>query len=358
MQILYSLFAFILYLIYLYMEQKPTFTSIESIGRSGLIEKLSGSFPKHEDRLIFGSGDDAAVIKPTNAEHMLLSSELFAEGVDFDLTYSPLQHLGFKLVSITVSDIFAMNGVPDFILVNLGLTNKISVEMAEAFYRGVKSACDLYQVKLAGGDVAAANTAMTISITASGYSDNPVYRSGAKEGDAICVTGDLGAAASGLMILLREKKHWESSPESAMQPELEPFEYVVRKQLVPEARHDLITAFNDNNIVPSSMIDLSQGLNKNLLELASASNTGAMIYEAAIPVSPQTRFAADELEEDIDKFVLYGGEETELLFTLPEKTVKAFSEKFRDFVVIGRMVNKKEGVKMQTAEGSQMTLHA
>ncbi len=336
---------------------KQKFTPIEKIGRSGLIEKISKQFEKHEDNLIYGIGDDAAVVKPATAEHQLLTSELFTEGVDFDLTYTPLQHLGFKLVSLCVSDIYAMNGKPDFLLVNLGLTNKISLEMTETLYQGIKSACSAYGIKLAGGDIGAATGALTISMTISGHSDNTVYRSGAKDGDAICVTGDLGGAACGLMVLLREKKHFDSSGKYSMKPELEPFEYVVRRQLVPEARFDLIDALSAQKLVPSSMTDLTKGLNKDLLAVCEANNLGAMIYEAAVPVNPSTRFAADELEEDIDKFVLFGGEEPEIMFTLPEKKVEEFATHFKDFVVIGRMREKAHGVKMQTAEGHTMTLH-
>jgi len=338
------------------MENQP-FTSIDKIGRSGLIKKISEKFDRHENNLVFGIGDDAAVVKPSTSEHVLLTSEIFTEGVDFDLTYTPLHHLGYKLVSLTLSDIYAMNGSPEYMLINLGLTNKYSVEMVELFYKGVKSACDAYGIKYAGGDIAATHHAMSVSITISGVSNNTVYRSGAKQGDAICVSGDLGAAACGLMILIREKKHWETSGDQALSPELEPYEYVVRRQLVPEARKDLIEAFSQYKTVPSSMIDLTQGLNKNLLELTEASGLGALIYEAALPVNPETRFAADELEEDIDKFVLFGGEEPELLFTLPENTIEAFAKNFKDFDVIGRMLPKENGVKMQTAEGSLMTLH-
>lgn len=336
--------------------KQTTFTTIESLGREALINKIASKFPKHEENLIYGIGDDASVIDSKAGSMLLLTSELFTEGVDFDLTYMPIQHLGFKLVSLTVADIYAMNGKPEIILVNLGLTNKISVEMTEAFYEGIQQACQLYNIKLAGGDLSAAQHAVTISLTVTGTSDDPVYRSGAKQGDAICVTGDLGGAATGLMILLREKKHWESSGEQAMTPELEMYEYVVRRQLVPEARKDFIEALIEHGVIPSAMIDLSKGLVSNLKEILKASNLGGIIYEAALPVSPDTRYAADELEEDIDRFVLYGGEEPELLFTLSEEDVKRLSELFKDFVVIGKTLSLNDGLKMQTAEGHRMTL--
>jgi thiamine-monophosphate kinase len=336
--------------------QKTTFTTIESIGRKNLISKIAEHFPKHEGNLVFGIGDDAAVVQSISGQKQLLTSELFTEGVDFDFTYMPIHHLGFKLISLAVADIYAMNGKPEFLLVNLGLTNKISVEMTQAFFDGIQKACHFYDIKLIGGDLNAATHAVTVSLTIMGSSENPIYRSGAKEGDAICVTGDLGGAACGLMILLREKKHWESSGDQAMSPELDRFEYVVRRQLVPEARKDFIEAVSEFNLVPNSMIDLSKGLITNLKEVLNASNLGAIIYEAALPVSPDTRYTADDLEEDVDRFVLYGGEEPELLFTLSEEDVKPFADHFKDFVVIGKTLHASEGLKMQTAEGHRMTL--
>ncbi len=341
------------------MSKNQAFTPIEKIGRNSLIEKITSDVNKHSDQLIYGIGDDAAVLNQGEGKHLLVSTELYSEGVHFDLIYTPLQHLGFKLVSLAISDILAMNALPTAITVSLGLTNKISVEMTELFYSGVKSACQAYNVELAGGDISASQHAMTIGITAVGTqgADKTVYRSGAKPGEAICITGDLGGAASGLMILLREKKHFETSGGESMEPDLSPFEYVVRRQLVPEARIDLIKSMEEHGIIPGAMIDLSQGLNRNLLDITGASGCGAIIYEAALPVSPETRAAADELEEDIDKFVLFGGEEPELLFTLPEDDIKKFADLFKDFVVIGKMIDKKDGVSMQTAEGHRMTLH-
>ena len=337
------------------MEQ-PTFTPIETIGRKALIERIASNFDRHDEGLIYGIGDDAAVLDTNRQGHPLLSSEIYAEGVDFDLTYTPIQHLGFKVVSMAVSDICAMNGKPEFILVNLSLTNKISVEMVELFYEGVKRACGHYGVQLAGGDLGAAQAAMNVSVMAYGAAKQPVYRSGASSGNAICVTGDLGAASCGLMILLREKLHFDTSEETMLDPDLTPFEYVVRRQLVPEARIDCVKSLESADIVPTSMSDITKGLSATLNEMMSASGTGCKIFEAALPVSPETRHTADELEKDIDTFVLYGGEDTELIFTLPEDDVKKFSELFKDFVVIGKVEEKSHGIKMQTAEGHLMTL--
>ncbi len=337
-------------------DNKVSFTPIQDIGFRNLIERISSMFEKHGQGLIFGIGDDAAVLDK-ETDKLVFKSQSYQEGVHFDLVYTPLQHLGYKVASLAVSDVVAMNARPKFITINLGLTNKISVEMTELFYKGVKAACDEFSLQLTGGDFVPAGSAISVSVSCIGTSEQPVYRSGAKEGDAICVTGDLGAATCGLMILLREKKHWESLGGETMKPDFEEFSYVVEKQLVPKARLDLINSFSQNLVTPHAMIDITKGLNHNLLDLCNASGVGARIYEAAIPVLPETRAAADELEEDIDKFILFGGEDAQLLFTLPEKEVERFAKAFKDFVVIGKVVNKDEGVKMQTAEGSIMTLH-
>lgn len=335
---------------------KTAFTPVQTLGRAGLIEKIAGKFERHSDKIPFGIGDDAAVLPESGGRHPLLSSETYTEGVEFDLSYTPLKHLGFKVVSMAVSDIYAMNGRPEVVLINLALTNKISVEMIDAFYDGVQLACKRYDVELGGGDLSAAQAAMSVSVTVYGSSAKPVYRSGAQPGDAICVTGDLGAASCGLMILLREKRHFETSDQNVMLPDLDVYEYVVGRQLMPQARRDCIDAFETHQVIPTSMIDVSKGLNASLLELCQASGKGGRIYEAALPISPETRETANELEQDIDSFVLYGGEDAELVFTLPEAAVEPFSKAFRDFVVIGKVGEPGDKLRMQTAEGGEMTL--
>lgn len=336
--------------------QQDVFTPIEKIGRKALIEKIASQFDRHGEGLVFGIGDDAAVLDSQPGAHPLISTEIYSEGVDFDLTYTPLRHLGFKVVSMAVSDIFAMNGKPELVFISMALTNQISVEMTERFYSGVKHACSVYNVKLAGGDLGAAHKACTVSVTVYGKAETPVYRAGARPGDAVCVTGDLGAASCGLMILLREKRHFETSGQSMFEPDLSSFEYVVRRQLVPEARFDCIESLKASGIVPTSMSDISKSLVSSLQEMMESSKCGCKIFEAALPVHPETRLTADDLEKDIDTFVLYGGEDLELLFTLPEKDVKIFADRFKDFVVIGRVEPQAHGIKMQTAEGHLMTL--
>ncbi|MFW6347970.1 MAG: thiamine-phosphate kinase, partial [Cyclonatronaceae bacterium] len=204
----------------LHRDRKTVFTPIQKLGRAGLLEKIGAKFEQHSARLPFGMGDDAAVLAETGGRHPLLSSETYTEGVEFDLSYTPLKHLGYKVVSMAVSDIYAMNGSPEILLINLALTNKISVEMVDAFYDGVRLGCSRYGVELGGGDLSAAQAAMSVSVSVYGTTARPVYRSGAQTGDALCVTGDLGAASCGLMILLREKKHFDSSDQKVMLPEL------------------------------------------------------------------------------------------------------------------------------------------
>lgn len=339
---------------------QDSFTTLQHLGREGLVERIKSLGLDIDDRIIEGIGDDAAVITSDPKSHQVYTTESFLEGVDFDLTFTPMHHLGAKVVMATCSDLCAMNAHPRWIMINLALPNRISLEMIDAFYAGVAQACKDLDVKLVGGDLTGSHGAFGVTVTAIGETqpDKLVTRTGAKNGDAICVTGDLGGALAGLKILLREKKHWESSGEEMMQPDLTDYEYVVQRQLLPVCRHDLIKAMDEHNIQPTSMIDLSQGLVKELITLMTASQKAAYIYEAAIPVSPLTREVVNELEENIDQFSLYGGEDYELMFTLPEESVEKFAELFKDFVVIGRLVEDEPGsVSMQNADGEVLSFN-
>lgn len=335
---------------------KSEFRSIQSIGRVELIKELTEGSGVQHDHVIKGVGDDAAVIAKNGEECTLLTSETFMEGVDFDLTYMPLHHLGYKTISTTVSDIYAMKGYPEVALVNLAVPNKLSVDMLKQIYKGIYAAGEDYNVQLVGGDLTAAHQTLSISISCTGAvnRDQVTFRNGARKGDAICLTGDVGGAIAGLRILMREKEFWQDSDEESFQPELEGYEYVVKRQLLPSARKDLIDRFYEHDITPHSMIDITQGLVSELKQLSEASGFGAQIYQAALPIALETRTVADEMKEDVDKYALYGGEDLELLFTMPEKTLNQFSEVLEDVTVIGKITGAEEGLRMQTAEGDMV----
>ncbi|MFN1834383.1 thiamine-phosphate kinase [Balneola sp. MJW-20] len=332
------------------------FQTIQSIGRDGLLNKLTSFDSFKRDEVIRSVGDDSAVIKPGKGLQ-LSTSDMFVEGVDFDLTYTPLNHLGYKMLSAAISDIYAMNGRPQTALINIAVPNRMSVQMMEQLYEGIYSAGMKHEVEIVGGDLTANPSHMIVSISVQGTVEEEkiCYRKGAKEGHALCVTGDLGGALAGLRILMREKNYWNEHEDENIQPDLADYQYVVKRQLVPEARKDLIDSLDTNGLVPSSMIDITKGLVNEVSALCDASATGAYLYQAALPIAIETRQVADEMEEDVDRYALFGGEDLELLFTLPEKEVEEFATQFNDFVVVGRMVPLEEGMKMQTAEGDVLS---
>ncbi|NCP84482.1 MAG: thiamine-phosphate kinase [Bacteroidetes bacterium] len=334
------------------------FTSIEKLGRDTLIStfKQEEQF-KHKDT-VFGIGDDAAVLRISDYESALLSSDTFVESVDFDLVITPLHHLGYKLTIAAISDIFAMNGKPVGITVNLAIPNKVSSEMTQKLYEGIHYACDVCECELLGGDISATRGPLVISISVFGKveAEKVVYRSGAKIDDAICVTGDLGGAIAGLRILLREKSEMENLGQTEFQPDLKEFEYVVKKQLLPQPRMDLIQQFEVLSMLPTAMIDISQGFVHDVKQILTASGVGARIYQAALPVAHETRNVADQMEIDVDKYALYGGEEYELLFTLPQKEADRLFKVFDDFSVVGKVNDISEGLLMQTGEGEEVDL--
>ena len=336
----------------------PNFTTIESIGREQLIRKIGARDRTRNQQVTFGIGDDAAVIQVSDFKSVVQTSETFVEGVDFDLVISPLRHLGYKIVSATISDIYAMNATPIGINVNLALSNKFSVEMIEELYEGIDKACAEHGIENTGGDVSATQGPMIISTAAIGEALNEqlVYRSGAKMGDAICVSGDLGGAVAGLNILLREKQHFEDMKGESMQPDLDDYEYVVRRQLVPFARKDIVDFLHENEYVPSSMIDVSQGLAHELLAIHRQSNVGLELYGAAFPIVPDTRRVADEMETDVDRYALYGGEDYELMFTYPKDLVEELLDKQKDITIIGRVTDQENGVTIQMPEGTTFQL--
>lgn len=332
---------------------EPTFTPISKLGRKKVIDKLQSfkGFDEHASEITFG--DDAAVLPLEHGKYPLLTTDTFVEGVDFDLVYTPFTHLGYKIVSAGLSDIYAMNGTPTSIMINLALPNRMSVEMLEDLYKGIDQAAKKHRVVIVGGDVTGNHNHAVISISVHGYAteEEIVYRSGARIGDAICVTGDVGAAIAGLRILMREKKFWEEHGDQAVQPDLADYKFVVQRQLMPEARLDVLKTLKAHQVKPTSMIDITKGVINDVTDLSEASALGAYLYQAALPIAVETRHVADEMEEDVDRYALFGGEDLELMFTLSEKQVEELIKHFKDFTVIGRMTPKEEGLQLQTAEG-------
>lgn len=328
------------------------FDTIQQIGFSKLIEKFETKTGKQRNDVLIGIGDDASVSKIDNEKVICTTSEIYLEGVHFDLTYTPFHHLGYKLVTAAVSDIYAMNAEPQQVLINIAIPNRYSVQMIEEFYRGADAAAKDYNVQISGGDSTASHQILAISVVSVGCAleEEIVYRSGAKKGDVICVTGDLGGALAGLRVLLREKKAWEETEVNSFQPDLDKYEYVVQRQLVPVARFDLINAFKKLNIKPSSMIDITQGVVNELQYIGKKSNAGVEVYSPAIPISFETRNIADEMEEDVDKYAFYGGEDFEILFTIPEETVEKLKTEFEDFSVIGKIESKDKQLTINTGE--------
>ena len=296
-------------------QEKHGRTELSGLGEFGLIDRLTRDIIIHHAGTIKGVGDDAAVIDPGN-KLMLLSTDLLIEGVHFDLTYMPLKHLGYKAAVVNFSDIAAMNGIPMQITVSIAVSNRFSVEALEELYSGIRMACDKYSVDLVGGDTSSSVTGLMISVTVTGEGtrDEITYRDGAKERDLLCVTGDLGGAYAGLLILEREKQVYKADP--SMQPQLTGCEYILSRQLKPEARTDVYRLLKGIGIRPTSMIDISDGLASEILHICKQSNVGCRLYEEKIPIDPETRKFASEFNIAPTVCALSGGEDYELLFTV------------------------------------------
>lgn len=312
-------------------------TEIGEVGEFGLINHISSKFTQKQDWTDLGIGDDTAVLDP-KGNKVVTTTELFIEGVHFDLGYTPLQHLGFKVVSVVLSDIAAMNAIPAQITIGLGLSNRFSVESVDALYEGIQLACEEYKVDLVGGDTTSSPQGLIISMTATGVveADKLVQRGTAKPNDVLCVTGDLGAALMGLHSLEREKQVFLSNPD--MKPELEGKSYVVLRQLKPMARFDMIHEFRDVGVVPTSMIDCSDGLASEIIHLCNASGLGARIFEKNIPIDDETYLAATEFNVSPLTAALNGGEDYELVFTVSQEDFPKV-EKIADVTAIGYMTN-------------------
>jgi thiamine-monophosphate kinase len=290
-------------------------TELASLGEFGLIDHIQKQFSIQNATSLKGIGDDAAIVS-AGEEALVISTDMLLEGVHFDLSYMPLQHLGYKAVAVNVSDIAAMNAKPEQIVISIGISNRFSLEAVDALYEGIRAACESYKVDLVGGDTSSSVSGLIISITAIGRvsKEKIVQRSGAKANDIICVTGDLGAAYVGLQVLEREKQVFLTNPD--MQPDLEKYEYLVGRQLKPEARMDIVHDLAERNCVPTSMIDISDGLASELLHLSKNSKLGVKIFEDKVPIDHDTFETAIEFKIDPITCVLNGGEDYELLFTI------------------------------------------
>ena len=350
---------------------------IEELGEFGLIDHLTKDLEKKNASTICGVGDDCAVLEKDKKKQTLVTTDLLLEGVHFDLTYMPLRHLGYKAVMVNLSDVYAMGGTPRQITVSLGISQRFEVEDIDALYDGMRRACRVHDVDIVGGDTTSSLTGLTISITCIGEVEkgHAVMRSGAKATDLICVSGNLGAAYMGLRLLEREKQVWEqqyresvearkanqNSNEEYFVPEATPDfagrEYLIERQLKPEARRDIITALDSADIHPTAMIDISDGLSSELMHICHKSGCGCRVYEEHIPIDYETASAAEEFNMNLTTCALNGGEDYELLFTVPLSD-KEKIEQLEDVKMIGYITSKDEGCKLITRDGNEFELKA
>lgn len=331
-------------------------TSLSEYGEFGLIDHLTQNFKISQESTIKGIGDDAAVLD-FKEEKAIVTTDLLVEGVHFDLAYMPLKHLGYKAVMVNISDVYAMNATPKQITVSFAVSNRFPVEALEELYAGIELAANLYKVDVVGGDTSSSTSGLIISVTALGSAreEDVVYRSGAQPSDLLVVTGDLGAAYMGLQVLEREKEVFKVNPQS--QPDLDPYTYLIERQLKPEARKDIPPLFKALNVKPTSMIDISDGLSSEIIHLCKNSKKGAYLYEEKIPLDPAVISVCEEFKIDSTTIALSGGEDYELLFTIAQ----ADFEKIKgnpNFTVIGHMAEEKEGMHLITRANQKIPLIA
>ena len=331
-------------------------TEISSLGEFGLIEKLTSGLSATNKETVKGAGDDAAILQFGTDEEVFVSTDMFMEGVHFDLTYFPLKHLGYKTVIANISDIYAMNATPKQITVSLALSRKFCIEDIEELYSGIRLACEQYGVDIVGGDTTSSLTGLAISITATGTAPKgtAVKRSTAKETDLICVTGNLGAAYMGLQLLEREKI---ATAGQDVQPDFAGKEYILERQLKPEARKEVIEKLRSENIRPTAMMDISDGLASELMHICKQSGVGCRIYEERIPIDYQTAVMAEELNLNVITCALGGGEDYELLFTVPIADHEKVAA-MKDVRVIGHIVSDTMGLALITRDGVEMQIKA
>ncbi|MDE6009375.1 MAG: thiamine-phosphate kinase [Muribaculaceae bacterium] len=336
------------------MENKET--EINELGEFGLIDRLTKDFPLKNPETKKGVGDDAAVLSFGDKD-VLVTTDLLLEGVHFDVRYVPLKHLGYKAAIVNFSDIYAMNGTPKQITVSIGVSSRFTVEHLEAIYSGIKLACEIYGVDMVGGDTSASVTGLVISITCIGVAnpEDVVRRDGAKPTDIICVSGDLGAAYMGLQLLERENRVGQGQKD--FQPDFAGKEYILERQLKPEARKDIIEELRKEGIKPTSMMDVSDGLSSELLHICKASDTGCRVYEDKIPIDYQTALMAEEFNMNLVTAAMNGGEDYELLFTVP-LTDHEKIEKMKGVRMIGYVTKPELGCAMVTRDGAEIPLKA
>ncbi|HEY0055576.1 MAG TPA: thiamine-phosphate kinase [Pedobacter sp.] len=331
-------------------------TDISNLGEFGLIDHLTKSIKLTQSSTIKGAGDDAAVLD-FSGKKMLVSTDLLLEGIHFDLAYTPLKHLGYKAVQVNLSDIYAMNGMASQITVSLGLSSKFPIEAVEELYSGILLACDKYKIDLVGGDTSASKQGLVISVTSIGYADDTdiCYRNTANEGDLICVSGDLGAAYLGLQLLEREKLIYLENPQ--IQPDLEGKDYIIERQLKPEARRDIIEILKELEIKPTAMIDVSDGLSSEVIHICKQSEMGCNIYEDKLPIDPMTYETAREFNLDPTVCALSGGEDYELLFTVPQSAFEKIKNN-PDISIIGHITEKSAGMNLISRSNNSHELKA
>jgi thiamine-monophosphate kinase len=331
-------------------------TEISTLGEFGLIEHLTKNIELQNASSIVGVGDDAAVIDHFGKQ-TVITSDMLVEGVHFDLMYTPLKHLGYKSIVVNLSDIYAMNATPTQITMNIAISNRFSVEAIDEFYDGIYTACAKYGVDLVGGDTSSSQKGFIISVTAIGEvtPDKYVRRNTARKGDLICVSGDLGGAYVGLLFLEREKKIFLENPN--IQPDLESESYVIGRMLKPEARKDIIDFFERENLLPTSMMDISDGLSSEILHISKESNLGCIIYEEKLPIGAEMRNAAYKFQIDPTACALSGGEDYELLFTVAQNDYNKITLN-QDISVIGYMTEPEKGTHIITKGGSTYPITA
>lgn len=338
-------------------DKNPEKTSISEMGEFGLIDHLTRNFKISQKTTVKGIGDDAAVIACETGKQMIITTDLLLEGVHFDLSYMPLKHLGYKAVVVNLSDVYAMNAIPTQITVSIAVSNRFPVEALEELYEGIAAATKAYGVDLVGGDTTSSTKGLLISITAIGQQKegNIVYRDGAKENDLLVITGDLGAAYLGLQVLEREKQVFSVNPNS--QPDLEPYSYLIERQLKPEARKDIPKLLADLNVKPTSMIDVSDGLSSEIIHICKNSNVGCNLYEDKIPLDPQVISTCEEFNMDSTTIALNGGEDYELLFTISGEDFPKIKAN-PNFTVIGHITKSDEGIHLITRANTKIPLIA